>query len=162
MEGDLVKSKPRSVESATGEYVGIVNKSQEQVDLCVDFMLFWLSPAGYQPYLDASADDPTFSPGGPLQIVGVEDTPKVKELFANIPNSGNAEAAYNGVWTSGGDSEFSIGCRDLFKNALEGSIAPEDYATQLQAYFQDNFDAYLELAQMTQADIDDPSRQPGT
>jgi ABC-type glycerol-3-phosphate transport system substrate-binding protein len=163
MESELVKSPVRSVESSSGEYLSIVEKSQEQTELVVDFLLFWTSPPGYQPYLDALASAPTgFSPAGPLQIRGAEDPPEIEELFAQIQFMGNAETNYNGLWTSGGEGNTKQDLRGLFQRALEGELSPDDYATRLQAYFTDNLDAFLESAGLTEADLDDPSRQPGT
>jgi raffinose/stachyose/melibiose transport system substrate-binding protein len=162
MEGDLVLSQPRSVESASGEYISIIEKEQAQTDLSLDFAMFWLSSAGYQPFLDAQWAQPGFSPAGPLQVHGVEVPAIEGELFADLLELGNAEANYNGFWTSGAGGQHTTDLHNLLAEALNGNITPEDYATQLQAYHENNFESYLELAGLTQEDIDDPARQPGT
>jgi ABC-type glycerol-3-phosphate transport system substrate-binding protein len=162
MEGDLVQSPVRSVESATGEYVSIVDKNQDQTDLAVDFLMFWLSPAGYQPYLTAYADSGELSPSGPLEIIGVQDPPEFRDLFSQVTMLGNAEINYNGAWTSSSGTTVHQDLRGLFKKGLEGDLSPEDYGAALQKYFTDNLDAILDLAGLTQADLDDPARQPGT
>lgn len=165
MEGPLVKSpKVRGVEGGAGEYVGIVDKSQEQTDLVVDFVRFWLSSAGYQPYLEAQIAAPGYSPSGPSRIHGIEDPPEIAALFDLMPALGNAEQDFFQVWTSGvsGDPTSRQDLRNLFKSVLEESITPEDYAAQLQEYFTDNLDNFLELSGLTPADIDNPARQPGT
>lgn len=161
MEGDLVLSQPRSVESASGEYIGIIEKDQAQTDLSLDFTMFWLSAAGYQPFLDAQWAQPGFSPAGPLQVRGVEVPAIESELFADLKELGNAEVNYNGFWVMGAGGQHITDLRNLLAEALNDNITPEDYATQLQAYHEDNFEAYLELAGLTQDDIDDPARQPG-
>lgn len=162
MEGDLVQSQPRSVESATGEYISVIQKDQAQTDLSVDFAMFWLSAAGYQPYLDAQWAVPGFSPGGPLQVHGVTVPKEEDALFADLKMLGNAEINYNGFWTSGGGGQYLTDSRNLLADALQGKITPDDFSKQLQDYHAKNFDAYLELAGLTQDDVDDPTRQPGT
>ncbi|MGH2531069.1 MAG: ABC transporter substrate-binding protein [Thermomicrobiales bacterium] len=164
MEGELVKSPVRSVEGGSGEYVSIVDKSQEQTDLVVDFVRFWLSPAGYEPYLAAQIESAGFSPSGPPKIRGIEDPPEVAALFDLMPAMGNAERDYYQIWTSGqsGDAVTRQDLRGLFQRVLEEEITPEEYAQQLQQYFTDNLDRFVELAGLTLADIDNPARQPGT
>jgi ABC-type glycerol-3-phosphate transport system substrate-binding protein len=162
MEGELVKSPVRSVESASGEYLSIVNKSQEQTDIALDFLMFWLSPVGYTPYLEGYVSSGEFSPAGPVEIEGVELPAEFAGLFDGVTLLGNAEINYNGAWTSSSDTTIHQDLRGLFKRALEGDLSPEDYGTELQAYFTDNLDAIIELAGLTQADLDDPARQPGT
>ncbi|MGI8643312.1 MAG: ABC transporter substrate-binding protein [Thermomicrobiales bacterium] len=162
MEGDLVRSPVRSVESATGEYLSIVEKSQEQTDLTIDFLMFWASPAGYQPYLDAQFAAGGFSPSGPLEVQGVDQPPELVELFETVTLLGNAEINYNGFWTSGGGGNLRQDLRGLFQDALEGDLAPDEYASRLQEYITENLDDFLERADLTRDDIEDPARQPGT
>ena len=163
MEGDLVQSAPRSVESASGEYISVIEKDQAQTDLSVDFAMFWLSAVGYQPWLDAQWANPGFSPAGPLQVTGVDQFRREEtDLFANLLELGNAEAAYNGFWTAGAGGQHIENLHNLLAEALNDNITPEDYAAQLQQYHEDNWDSYLELMRLTQEDVDDPARQPGT
>jgi ABC-type glycerol-3-phosphate transport system substrate-binding protein len=162
MEGNLVKSPVRSVESASGEYLSVVDKNQQQTDLAMDFLMFWLSPPGYQPYLDAYAASGELNPSGPIEVRGVQDPPQYQELFTQIKMLGNAEINYNGAWTSSSDTTIHQDLRGLFKRGLEGGLSPEAYGQQLQKYFTDNLDKIIGLAGLTQEDLDDPARQPGT
>lgn len=163
MEGELVKSPVRSVESATGEYLSIVNKNQEQTDMVIDFLQFFTSSAGYQTWIDAQASLPTaFAPSGPVEVRNVSDPPEIQELFSQVTLIGNAEVHYNGFWTSPAAGNIRQDVRNLFKEGLDGTLSPEDYATRLQEYMMDNFDAILEGNGLTSADLDDPTRQPGT
>ena len=162
MEGDLVQCPPRSVESATGEYISVIEKDQEQTNLTMDFVMFWLSKVGYQPYLDAQWEVAGFSPGGPLQVRGVTVPETETALFENLKEMGNAEISYNNFWVSGAGGQHLDNLHNLMADALSDKITPEEYAKQLQAYHEKNFADYLELAELTQADIDDPARQPGT
>lgn len=162
MEGDLVLSPPRSVESASGEYIGIIEKDQAQTDLALDFTMFWLSAPGYQPYLDAQWEQPGFSPAGPLQVLGVDVPAAETELFADLQELGNAEINYNNFWVAGAGGQHITNLRNLLAEALNDNITPDEYAQQLQSYHEENFESYLELAGLTQEDLDDPARQPGT
>lgn len=164
MDGPLVKGPARGVEGGSGEYISAIEKASEQTELVVDFVRFWLSTAGYEPYLAAAAAAPGFAVSGPSRIVGVEDAPEWQELFEMMPAIGNAEQDYYQVWTSGvsGDPTSRQDLRNLFKDALEETITPEEYGSRLQAYFTDNLDTLLELSGLTAADLDNPARQPGT
>lgn len=162
MKGDLVQCPPRSVESATGEYISVIEKEQAQTDLTMDFVMFWLSATGYQSYLDAQWKTPSFSPGGPLQVRGVNVPEKENSLFKNLKELGNAEVNYNSFWVMGAGGQHTENLHNLMSEALTDKITPEAYAKQLQAYHKKNFANYLDLAQLTQADLDDPARQPGS
>jgi len=164
MESGPVKSPARSVESSTGEYVSVIRKEQEQTTMAVDFAMFWLSPAGYGPYLDALAQSPGFSPGGPLEVQGVNEPAQFQQLFADLKMLGNAETNYNGFWTGAGGAGTPLfqDVRNLFKSMLEESITPAEYGKRLQETITSNFDTILESAGLTEADIENPARQPGT
>ncbi len=74
---------------------------------------------------------------------------------------GNAETNYNNFlsWPGG---NLSVDAQNLYKEALEGKMAPEEFGTRLQKLVTDNFATIIEAAELTEADIDNPARQPGT
>jgi hypothetical protein len=150
------------VESASGEYAGIVSKTQPQTNLAVDFLMFWFSKPGYQPYLAADARSSQFVAAGPLEVRGVEYPPQYQRLFRNVTFLGNAEAAYNGDWTSFGGGDIQKDLRGLLQSALQGHISPQQYSTMLQHYVMKHFDAILKNVGLTAADVANPARQPGT
>lgn len=161
MEGPLVKTTAKTVESATGEYISIIVKDQAQTDLTLDFIQWWISKAGYQTWVDGLfATGQTFS--GPLKVNDVSDPPEVAELWKDIQWKGNAEASYNGFITGMVGGDYLTSARNIWKAGLEGSTTPEEAAAALQKYLMDNFDAMLEVAGLTQEDLDNPARQPGT
>ena len=162
MQGKLVQSPVRSVESASGEYAGIVSKTQPQTNLAVDFLMFWFSKPGYQPYLAADAKSSQFTAAGPLEVRGVEYPPQYQKLFRNVKFLGNAEVAYNGDWTSFGGGDIQKDLRGLLQSALQGHISPQKYSTMLQHYVMTHFDAILKNVGLTAADVANPARQPGT
>jgi ABC-type glycerol-3-phosphate transport system substrate-binding protein len=161
MEGPLVKSPVRSIESAAGEYISIIEKDQAQTDLSVDFVQFWLSYAGYQPFNDASvAAKVNFS--GPLKVYDVEEPPEVTALWEGVKFLGNAEVPLNWQILYFSNDDLTTHSRDMWKTALEGNMSPEEFAAGLQKLVMDNFDTILESSGLTQADLDNPARQPGT
>jgi ABC-type glycerol-3-phosphate transport system substrate-binding protein len=162
MEGPLVKSPVRAVESAAGEYIGIIDKNQQQTDLALDFVMFWLSAPGYQAFFDGRVEAEDLNASGPLAVRGVQEPPALQETFAAMPILGNAENQYNFMPFYLGEGDLITDARNLFKEALEGKITPEDYGTQLQEYVTTNFERIITSNGLTMADIDNPARQPGT
>src|SRR5262249_16855587 len=91
MQGPLVNSPVRTIESSAGEYLSIIKKNQQQVNLAIDFLQFWTCQKGYKPFDDAYAKSNSFAPGGPLQVKGVQDPELYTQYFSQLKQSGNAE-----------------------------------------------------------------------
>jgi ABC-type glycerol-3-phosphate transport system substrate-binding protein len=159
MQGNLIQSKVRSVESAAGEYISIVNKDAKTTALVKDFTMFWLSKAGYQPYMDAYVKAGNWAPAGPVQIKGL-DLPKANAVFDDMKFLGNAECNYNGFWTGGATPAQTTDLHNMLKNVLQGKVTPKKYASDLQAYTMDNLDASLKAASLSKSDIENPARRP--
>lgn len=162
MEGSLIKSPVRSIESAAGEYLSIIDKNQQQTELALDFLMFWLSAPGYQAYFDGRVEAADLNASGPLMVRDVKQTPELEQAFSQIKFMGNAENSFNYLFTDFGGGDLATDVRNLLKEALEGKMTPEEYGKRMQAYSQDNFDRILAQIGMSMADIDDPARQPGT
>jgi raffinose/stachyose/melibiose transport system substrate-binding protein len=164
MTGPLVKfPNVRSIESATGVYGSVIDKSAEQTEMVLDFLMFWFSKPGYQAYVDGDMTDPKtvggYSPAGPVQVKGVEIPAEYKTLMDNVKMMGNVE---NGLFLP---HRFSIENLDKesqnkLKDALEGKIKPEEYATWLQKAWTDNFAEIIKKAGLTMEDLDNPARDP--
>ncbi len=164
MTGPLVKFQPvRSIESATGVYASIIDKSAEQTEMVLDFLMFWFSKPGYQAYVDGDMKDPLtpggYNPGGPVMVKGVTIPEDYQKLMDNVKMMGNVE---NGLFLPLRFNVDSIDkeAQNKLKDALEGKITPQDYATWLQKTWTDNFDAIIKKAGLTQADLDNPARDP--
>jgi hypothetical protein len=164
MQGPLVKTTAKAVESAVGEYVSIIDKDQRQTELVLDFVMFWLSKAGYQPFLDGSARAGLrFRPAGPLMIKDVKDPPEVQAAFADVKFVGNAELNYDNFLNWGGAaSPHSATAKNLYKEALEGKLPINDFGKRLDALIKDNFEDILKRTLLTKEDVDNPAKQPGT
>lgn len=166
MTGPLIQTtETRAVESITGDYVSVIDKSQKQTKIVMDFVNFWLSSAGYGIYLEGAAEDATWAgPDGPLLIKGVQDPEPYANIFDDLPSRGNAEASYNILFLNwaNGQGNFRAESQQIYLDALNGVVSPEDAAAQLQAYVDNNLGAILEASQLTTADLDNPARQPGS
>ncbi|MBZ0290178.1 MAG: hypothetical protein K8I30_21320, partial [Anaerolineae bacterium] len=161
LTGPLVKSNTRTVESATGEYISIIEKDAAQTELTVDFIQWWISKAGYPTWVNGLYEaGNTFS--GPLKVYDVEEPAAVAELWKDVKFLGNAEVNYNGFYTSMSGGDLLTSARDIFKQGIEGTITPEDAAAGLQKLMEDNWDTIMENAGFTNEDLDNPARQPGT
>lgn len=161
MEGPLVKSPVRSIEGSAAS-PSIVVKDQRQAELALDFIMFYISEAGYQPYLDALVASGDYYPGGPVTITGVELPAEIQEAFRGITLVGDAEASYNSWFLNWGGADLRMDALGLYQEALEGRATPEEFAGGIQALVTENFDAILEEAGLTHADLDNPARRPGS
>jgi ABC-type glycerol-3-phosphate transport system substrate-binding protein len=161
MEGPLVLTPAKAVESAPGPYLSIVDKDQVQVERALDFVMFWTSAPGYTAFMEGEIAAERFSPGGPLLINGVEEPAEYAELWADLEFTGNAEANYNGFWSRNVGGDYRTDHFNMLKSALEGNTSPEDFGQQLQEYVTSNLEGYIELIGLTMEDIENPARQPG-
>jgi raffinose/stachyose/melibiose transport system substrate-binding protein len=162
MQGPLVNSPVRTIESSAGEYLSIINKNQQQVNLAIDFLQFWTCQKGYKPYNDAEAKSSSFAPGGPLQVRGVQDPAIYQQYFSKVKQTGNAEVSYNHEWLYWGGGNIGRDVRNMYQQALQGQLTPDGFGKALQQYLITNFDALLKQYQLTKADLDNVARQPGS
>ncbi|MDF2922932.1 MAG: carbohydrate transporter substrate-binding protein [Paenibacillaceae bacterium] len=160
MTGKYVQGNVRSVESSTGEYVSIIDKNQEKTEMVMDFVMFWLSKPGYQAWIDGQKEIGSFMLGGPIMVNNVELPAEISKMFDGIQVLGNAEIELNKNMLVGRVPDLKTTGRDLFKQALEGSITPEDYAKKFQKLWIDNIGVITTRAGLTQENIDHPERQP--
>lgn len=160
MTGDLVQGPVRSVESATGEYVSIIEKNQEQTDMVLDFVMFWLSQPGYQAWVDGMVAANEFNPGGPVMVRNVTVPAEIEEMFKGVNMLGNAEIPINNPLSTR-VPDLDKANFNLYKEALEGKITPEEFGKKLQESWIKNFDAIIKNAGLTAEDIEHPERAPG-
>ena len=164
MTGPLVKYDVRSVESATGIYTSIVDKNPEQTELALDFLMFWTSKPGYQAWVDGWLQSSQgYSPGGPVMVRDVVLPDAMQAQMDGIKMMGNAENQINlTLLQFSGVSDLKDKQRNLFNDALQAKITPEEFGKQLQQLYMDNFDEILTKSGLTKDDLDNPQRQPGT
>ncbi|MBX3015237.1 MAG: extracellular solute-binding protein [Caldilineaceae bacterium] len=161
MMTSLVQTSAKAVESAPGPYLSIINKNQEQVDRALAFVMFFSTAPGFSLWNEGLRQANEFSPAGPLLVNNMQDPPEIQALWDQLTFTGNAETNYNGFWTSAGGGDFQTDLRNMFKDVLEETITPDQYATQLQAYITDNLQGIVERSNLSMDDISNPAREPG-
>jgi raffinose/stachyose/melibiose transport system substrate-binding protein len=161
MMTSLVQTSAKAVESAPGPYLSIINKNQEQVDRSLAFVMFFSTAPGFSLWNEGLREAKEFNPAGPLLVNNMEDPPEIQALWDQLTFTGNAETNYNGFWTSGGGGDYQTDLRNLFKNVIEETISPDEYATQLQAYITDNLEGIVERSNLSMDDVTNPARTPG-
>lgn len=161
MKGSSIQTaRPRTVNTAAGEYISIVHKNAQQVEMALDFVMFWLSKVGYKPYLEAYEKTGLFTPSGPVEISGVSYPPKLQKQESAFKVHGNSQVNYNGFWTGGAGPDQQTDQNGLYRSVLDGDITPAQYGTQLQQYITSHLSQSLSLSSLTEQDIQDPARRP--
>lgn len=162
MQGSLIQTQAKAVESAPGPYLSIIDKNQEQVDQALKFVMFFSSAPGFSLWNEGLIQANDFSPAGPLLINNLEDPADIQAVWDQLEFKGNAETNYNGFWTSGGGGDYRTDMRNMFKDVLDENLAPEEYAAQLQAYVEENLEGMIDRVNLTMDDVRNPAREPGT
>jgi hypothetical protein len=137
----MAKGKARGVESIAGEYLGAIDKNAQQTELDVDFMRFWMSRAGYQPWVDGFAKSDLWTPSGKLLIRGVEVPEKYAKVINAIKPVGNAEAAPNGFLTmfGGYGTLWQREGQEMVKGVLDGTVPPEEFGRRYHTLITEKY-----------------------
>ena len=164
MEGPLVIGPARGVESYQGEYLGAIDKSAGQTEVDVDFLMFWLSKAGYQPWVDGFAESDLWTPSGQLLVRDVVVPEKYASVLNAVESVGNAEAAPNGflMWTYGGlGTPWQKESEEMIKQVLAGELPPEDFGPRYQEMLTETYwtDLLAEL-KLTEDEVMNPQLEP--
>jgi ABC-type glycerol-3-phosphate transport system substrate-binding protein len=160
----LVQGNARANELTQG-YLTIPKKDRAQNDLEVDFLMFWASPVGMSIYLENKLDPDNLQGGiaGPPIIKGVELPPDV-DVFGNTtfigsyekPGAPGDKVARGFYFYEPTKREWAIMMQQFFA----GDITAEEFAGRYQQLLEDNWDGLLEYLNMTEADVDNPDKQP--
>lgn len=161
MTGPLVMSDVRKFERPGGIRLGAVRKNNEQAELAMDFLMFWLSRPGFSTVLDASVKAGEFTPAGPPLVRDVRYPDESQADLEKVGVHHVRPPAYGTFWLDGGGHAGNT-LRRHFERALRAEIPPATYGKQLQAYFDRHFGVLLNGAGLTAADIESPARRPAT
>lgn len=163
IEGPLVKGTARAIESIAGEYLGVIDKNAQQTEVGVDFMRFWLSKVGYQPWVDGYAESDLWTPSGKLLIRDVTVPEKYAKVIDAIKPVGNAEAAPNGFLTffGGYGTMWQKESQEMVKGVLDGTMEPADFGKQYHALITEKYwGDILQVLKITQDEVDNPQLEP--
>jgi len=151
----------RTIEVPIG-FLGVVKKDQEQVDLTMDFMKFYASPAGYKVYLDATFKDGKGLNGPPI-LKGVELEPKLQEKFDALKLLGNVEKNNSMHIMSRGIYDFQPSVREwtgLAQQYFSGKLTVDQFLEDYQASINKNFEGALKSIQLDVEDLKTPEKRP--
>jgi ABC-type glycerol-3-phosphate transport system substrate-binding protein len=166
MTGPLVIGPARGIESYQGEYLGAIDKSPEKSEVDVDFLMFWLSKAGYQPWVDGFAQSDLWTPSGKLLVRDVNVPEKYASVINAVKPLGNAEAAPNGflMWTYGGlGTLWQKESEEMIKNVLAGTLDPAEFGPRYQEMLTETYwtDVLAEL-KLTEDEVLNPQLEPNS
>lgn len=160
-DNPLVVGPVRSVESAAGPYISIIDKSQPQTDLAIDFVMFWLSPIGYQAFVDGQVAEGTFSPSGKIMIRGVRMPRRYEQLFAQVKMIGNAEyLPFLPFGFPPGGSGLAQDIRQALGRYVTGQISVERAARTCQDIVVEAVDACMKSYELAPRFVDHPELDP--
>jgi ABC-type glycerol-3-phosphate transport system substrate-binding protein len=150
----------RVPEQAVGYEIGVVGKGSQQTAMTMDFLMFWLSKPGFSAFLDAEEASPGWVPQGFPLVVDVSYPDDVAKQQEKVVQTGNPLGTYSDFWVSGAGGASTRDLRGLFGEAVQGRVAPPEYAKQLQAYVQAHFAELLQQAGLAAVDLANPARRP--
>lgn len=162
LTGPLVKAPIRNIESSAGEYVSIVYKNQPQTDMVMDFVMFWLSPMGYQPYVNGQVEVNEFVPTGTIMIRGVTIPEKFSRLFADVKSLGNVELPHNQIlMVAPPGSRLSQDAKQAIVDYIQDKISVEEAAKRLQVTMEEGVVESLRRRNLPLSILDHPEADPG-
>ncbi len=164
MTTPLVKYKVRAVESYQGEYLNAIDKNAEQTEVDVNFLMFWLSKAGYQEWVNGFAESGLWTPSGKLLVRDVVVPEKYAKVLDAVVPLGNAEAAPNGflLWTFGGlGTMWQKESEGLVKSVFEGTLDPSEFGPRYHEMITETYwvDILKEL-KLTEDEVMNPQLEP--
>ncbi|HEY8458415.1 MAG TPA: extracellular solute-binding protein [Actinopolymorphaceae bacterium] len=162
MQGVDARTDVRAPEDLAGNLVSVVDKGPVHNEMVMDFLMFWFSEPGFSAYMQGEIDAGELYPQGPPLVAGVEYPADLAELFSGVEPRGVMRARYADFWLNGAGGRTSRDLRTLFARFLRGEMSARQYVVRLQRYVQRNFGRFLQLARLTQDDIDSPARRPAT
>ncbi len=157
----LVQAPARGIESASGEYIGIIRKDQAQTDRVMDFLHFWFSPAGYQPYLDGQVASGRFRPSGRVMVRNVTLPRRFTAPFEHVVRRGNAEIQLNGIagfFPPG--SQLVNDFKQTLVDLVQGKVTSTAAAGKIQGLMQKAVEEIVARNRLDASFLDHPELDP--
>ena len=161
LAGPLVQGPARAVESAAGEYIAVIRKDQAHTDRVIDFLHFWLSPSGYQLYVDAQVASGRFKPHGLIMVRGVKLPPSFQDAFSRAVRRGNAEMPVNYISAflpSG--SRLVVDFRRTLTEFVQGKLSTDECAREIQRIMNAAVDEVVANNHLDASFLEHPERDP--
>jgi raffinose/stachyose/melibiose transport system substrate-binding protein len=142
-------------------FIGVVNKSKEQNDLSMDFMMFYASPEG-QSIRYAKMEELDQAPSGPSLVYDVTMPEKWDSIFGGMGYMGECDNNPFGAFARGfNDEQQSVrDWVDLAQQYFNGDLTIDEYSKQMQKVMQDAIPRWLDINNYRPDALDDPSQDP--
>ncbi len=134
---EFVAAPARSVESAAGEYISVIDKSQQQTDMVLDFVMFWLSPPGFQAYVDGQVAANELRPTGRIMVRDIRIPERFERHARSYDMIGNAETPTNSIFgVAPAGSRLRQDARQTLVEFIQDRISVEEAGRRLQSLAQ--------------------------
>jgi ABC-type glycerol-3-phosphate transport system substrate-binding protein len=156
-----VVAPARAVESAGGEYIGIIEKSPERTERVVDFVMFWLSRDGYQAYVDGLVAESAFRPSGRVVINGVRVPDFYSEIFKEVKPIGSAVTPVNLLFKFPPlGSRYQKDLLVVLGDYLRDKASIDETVQRIQLIMEESVGAIMESYGLTQFNLENPHLKP--
>ena len=142
-------------------FIGVINKSKEQNDLSMDFMMFYASPEG-QSIRYSKMEELNQSPAGPSLVYDVTMPEKWSSIFGGMGYMGECDNNPFGAFARGfNDEQQSVReWVDLAQRYFNGELSVDEFSKKMQKVMQDAIPRWLETRGYRPDALDDPSKDP--
>lgn len=163
MRGDHIATEHVRRSTGFSGFLSVVNKTREQNDLVMDFMMFYISQQG-QTMRMQGLDRINHAPSGSVQVYGVDLPEQWQDVLGPLALQMDGNA-YNNPLTGFARGLFSEPesvreFQDLTQRFLNGNITVEEYSLEMHQVILDAIPRYLEHMGFREDALDDPSRDP--
>lgn len=140
-------------------FLGVINKSQEQNDLVMDFMMFYSAPSTQTMRLQVMVET-GWIPKGPVNVKGVE-LPE-EYAFMDVGYVGECDLNPMTMIARGlGDEPTSVRAYQTnIQQFMQGKMSLDEYASTMQKTLQDAIIKYLKMYQYSADALDDVTKDP--
>ncbi|NPV78698.1 MAG: carbohydrate ABC transporter substrate-binding protein [Firmicutes bacterium] len=142
-------------------FIGVINKSKEQNDLNMDFMMFFSSPEGQSIRYQAMMEN-NQSPAGPSLVYNVKMPGKWASIFSGMGYRGECDLNPLGAFNRGfNDEQESVRAWvDYAQRYFKGELTVEKFSKIMQQVMVDAIPRWLKTRGYRPDALDDPSRDP--
>ena len=162
MTGDNVGvDYTRAVGGQVG-FIGVTNKTTEQNDLAMDFMMYYLSPEGQSVRYESMVEN-AMAPQGASLVKGSQMPDTWQDIFSTLDVSGAAPTLNPYIVFSEGlsiDQESVRVFQDNLQQYLQGQITVDSFSATMQQALVEAIPRYLALLGFREDAISDPSVNP--
>jgi ABC-type glycerol-3-phosphate transport system substrate-binding protein len=142
-------------------FIGVINKSKEQNDLSMDFMMFYSSPEG-QSIRYKKMEELDQVPNGPSLVYDVVMPERWASIFGGMGYMGECDNNPFGAFARGfNDEQQSVReWVDAAQQYFNGELTLDDFSKKMQKVMQDAIPRWLEIRGYRPDALDDTNKDP--